>query len=108
MSALALALLLGLLILGHYLFWTHRFLVRSGEDETVYALTDDGWRLALGRRRPRGPARSLPVLLVHGVAANRASLDFGLERWSLSAHLAAAGFDCFALDLRGHGASRRV
>jgi pimeloyl-ACP methyl ester carboxylesterase len=33
-------------------------------------------------------------------------VDFGVERWSLSAHLAAAGFDCFALDLRGHGASR--
>jgi pimeloyl-ACP methyl ester carboxylesterase len=35
------------------------------------------------------------------------AMDFGLERWSLAAHLAQAGFDCFALDLRGHGASRR-
>jgi pimeloyl-ACP methyl ester carboxylesterase len=46
------------------------------------------------------------VLLVHGIAMNRQAFDFGVERWSLSAHLAAAGFDCFALDLRGHGGSR--
>jgi pimeloyl-ACP methyl ester carboxylesterase len=46
------------------------------------------------------------VLLVHGISSNSQCLDFGLERWSLAAHLARAGFDCFALDLRGHGRSR--
>ena len=108
LHALAIVLGLALAALGHYLFWSRRLRVRTGEDELLFAVTEDGWRLALGRRRPRGAARSLPVLLVHGVAANRASLDFGLERYSLSAYLAAAGFDCYALDLRGHGASRRV
>jgi pimeloyl-ACP methyl ester carboxylesterase len=47
------------------------------------------------------------VLLVHGVAMNRQALDFGVERYSLAAVLAGAGLDCFALDLRGHGDSRR-
>ncbi len=100
--------LLALATWAHYLFWTRRYFVPTGEDELVHAETADGWRLALGRRRPRGPPRGPPVLLVPGIASNRASLDFGLERWSLSAYLSAAGLDCFALDLRGHGASRRV
>ena len=92
---------------AHYAFWSWRLRVPTGEDEVLRAETQDGWSLALGRRRPRGAARATPVLLCHGIAANRASLDFGLDRWSLSAHLARAGFDCFALDLRGHGGSRR-
>lgn len=99
-------LLFALATWAHYKFWSRHYFVPTGEDEVLYAHTADGWRLALGRRRPKGPRRGPPVLLVHGLAANRASLDFGLERWSLSAHLAAAGFDCFALDLRGHGGSR--
>ena len=104
-------LLLGVVALAfatwaHYTFWSWRYRAPPGEDELLFAETSDGWRIALGRRRPRGPARGVPVLLVHGIAANRMSLDFGLERWSLAAHLSRAGFDCFALDLRGHGAAR--
>jgi pimeloyl-ACP methyl ester carboxylesterase len=101
-------LLLALATWAHYAYWSQRLHVPSGEDEVVHAETSDGWRLALARRRPRGSPRAVPVLLVHGIANNRMSLDFGLERWSLSAHLAQAGFDCFALDLRGHGLSRRA
>jgi len=104
--ALAVAALLLAATLAHYLFWSRRLFLPASEDELVEARTGDGWRLALGRRRPRGPARRLPVLLVHGLAVNRRFLDFG-GRHSLAAFLAAAGFDCFSLDLRGHGDSRR-
>src|SRR6266568_4408307 len=90
----------------HYLFWSWRFRLPGGEDQLLFAETRDGWRLALARRRPRAAPRRTPVLLCHGLAANRGAMDFGLARWSLSAFLAAAGFDCFALDLRGHGDSR--
>jgi pimeloyl-ACP methyl ester carboxylesterase len=114
MSATSLALLaaaalaaLGVLTALHYVFWQWRLAAPTGEDEVVHARTRDGWTLELGRRRPRGPARRPPVLLVHGIAMNRQALDFGLERYSLSAFLARAGFDCFALDLRGHGGSRK-
>jgi pimeloyl-ACP methyl ester carboxylesterase len=105
-AALAL-LLLALLAAAHYAFWTLLLRVEGTEDEVLPATASDGWLLALGRRRPRGPARGLPVLLIHGLAVNRWFMDFGLERHSLSASLAGAGFDCFALDLRGHGGSRR-
>lgn len=106
LHALVWVFAIGVAVAAHYVFWSWRLSAPTGEDEVVHAETSDGWRLALGRRRPRAPPRGPPVLLVHGLAANRGALDFGLERWSLSAHLAAAGFDCFAVDLRGHGGSR--
>jgi pimeloyl-ACP methyl ester carboxylesterase len=104
--ALAIAAALAAATWAHYAFWTRRYALPPGEDETIFAETADGWRLALARRRPRGAPRGPPVVLCHGIATNHVCMDFGLERWSLSAHLARAGFDCFALDLRGHGASR--
>jgi pimeloyl-ACP methyl ester carboxylesterase len=91
---------------AHYLFWCWRLRAPGLEDERLHAVTADGWRLCLGRRRPRGARRGEPILMIHGIAMNRLALDFGVERLSLSACLAAAGFDCFALDLRGHGGSR--
>lgn len=105
---LALALAVAVATWAHYLFWSWWYRALPREDERVYGETRDGWLLALGRHRPHGTPRPLPVLLVHGIAANRLCLDFGVERWSLAAHLARSGFDVFALDLRGHGASRRA
>lgn len=108
---LSLALvLLGLATWAHYLFWSRKLFVPTTEDELIHVDTSDGWRLALGRRHGKGVRAGLfpPVLLVHGVSANRGFLDLGIERWSLSAYLAEAGFECFALDLRGHGGSRPI
>ena len=107
MSGAVLFPLLVLAITAHVLFWRWKLRAPGGEDELVEAVTADGWRLAMGRRRPRGAPRITPVLLVHGIAMNRQALDFGVERWSLAAALAAAGLDCYAIDLRGHGGSRR-
>src|SRR5512133_3152199 len=91
----------------HYAFWTWRFSVPTSEDEVLAARTSDGWTVSLGRRRPQGPARRPPVLLVHGIAMNRQAFDFGVVRYSVAAFLSRAGFDCFTLDLRGAGRSRR-
>jgi pimeloyl-ACP methyl ester carboxylesterase len=105
LTVLALAVL-AVLAIAHVAFWRWKLGAPSREDELLRAPTRDGWSLALGHRRPRGPARRPPVLLVHGIAMNRQAFDFGVERYSVAAHLAATGFDCFALDLRGHGGSR--
>ncbi len=91
----------------HYVYWTWRLRAPTHEDEVVEATTRDGWTLRLGRTRPRAKALTPPVLLVHGIAMNRQAFDFGVERYSVAAFLSRAGFDCFALDLRGHGRSRR-
>ncbi len=95
------------LLVAHVVFWRWKLDAPGREDELLRAPTRDGWSLALGRRRPRATPRLPPVLFVHGIAMNRQAFDFGVERYSVAAHLAAAGFDCFALDLRGHGGSRR-
>jgi pimeloyl-ACP methyl ester carboxylesterase len=104
---LAACVLVGLLFL-HVAFWGRLYRVVPVQDELRFAETRDGWRIAIARRAPRGAARRPPVLLCHGLSANRGNLDFGVERYSLSRALAEAGFDCFALDLRGHGASRQA
>ena len=96
-----------LLAVGHHAFWSRRYRQPIRDDGILKARTRDGWELGLGMRRPRGPARRPPVLLVHGLSANRWTLDAGLEQVSLAAHLAGAGFRTFTLDLRGHGSSRR-
>jgi len=97
------------LAIAHVFFWSWVYRVRPQQDELRFARTRDGWEIALARRAPRTqPPRTPPVLLCHGLAANRGNLDFGLDRYSLSLYLAQSGFDCYALELRGHGASRRA
>ncbi len=53
--------------------------------------------LAIGAFRP-------PVILVHGFAQNR--YTWRISERSMSGYLAAAGFDVYNLELRGHGNSR--
>jgi pimeloyl-ACP methyl ester carboxylesterase len=74
-------------------------------DERAYAPTDDGWRIALHRYRPRGGAGA-PVLLCHGLLSNRFNVDLDDEH-SLARDLRRRGFDVFVMELRGHGGSRR-
>lgn len=100
-------LVLAFLALLHWAFWRWRLAAPTREDEILRARTRDGWMLYLGRRRPRGDPRGPPVLLVHGIAMNRQAFDFGVERYSVAGFLSRAGFDCFTLDLRGAGRSRR-
>lgn len=107
-AAVALALLaLAVLAALHHVFWTWKLAAPTHEDDVVQARTRDGWTLYLGRHRPKGEARLPPVLLVHGIAMNRQAFDFGVERYSIARFLSLAGLDCFTLDLRGHGRSRR-
>ncbi len=72
-------------------------------DEVYRAPTDDGAAVALGRYHPRGPRRfTEPVILCHGMGANRFHLDFD-EHYSLARHLARHGFEAWVLELRGRG-----
>ena len=84
--------------------WTQR----SGIDihpETIYAPTADGWKLALHIWKGRGPRRLLPVMLFHGLGANRLNLHM-TRRHSLALAIANRGFDVYAAELRGAGLSR--
>lgn len=82
------------------------FFVPRFPDEIQFGTTSDGWRIAVLRYRPEKPSAHLPVLLVHGIAANRYNLDL-TDETSLAKHLAGLGFDVFVVELRGRGFSLR-
>ncbi len=76
--------------------------------ERHYAKTIDGWKIALHRytsRRRALPDQS-PILLCHGLGANRYNLD-APGKLSLAKWLARRGFDCWVIELRGTGYSSR-
>jgi alpha-beta hydrolase superfamily lysophospholipase len=75
--------------------------------DLAHALTDDGWRLAVHRYAPSGPVRRRhPVVLCHGLGANRVGFDPHPDV-SLARHLAARGYTALVVELRGHGDSER-
>ncbi len=84
--------------------------------ETVTAKTSDGWNLRIYHYLPIGKnVVRYPVILCHGLAANKNSCDFGQpgtqewERYSLAAYLSqqhtenGAVFDIWVPELRGGG-----
>lgn len=79
-------------------------------DETHFASTADGWRLALHRYLPAaraaGGGRREPVILCPGLLSNRFVVDLD-EEHSLARFLRRRGFDVWVMELRGHGRSRR-
>jgi pimeloyl-ACP methyl ester carboxylesterase len=87
-------------------FWRRRFFFEPGYEEVHYVVSEDGWRIGL-YRYPATPQRyETPVLLCHGLGANRFNFDLGPEV-SLARHLQKEGFDVWSIDLRGRGASRK-
>ncbi|MCA1663297.1 MAG: alpha/beta fold hydrolase [Myxococcales bacterium] len=82
------------------------FFVARFPDEIQFGTTSDGWRIAVLRYRPDKPSPHAPVLLVHGIAANRYNLDL-TDETSLAKHLCGLGFDVFIVELRGRGFSLR-
>jgi pimeloyl-ACP methyl ester carboxylesterase len=73
----------------------------------MWVRTRDGWRLALYRYPARHrSSRYGPVLLVHGLGANRFNMDAPVPEISLAQYLAARGHDVWVAELRGAGRSR--
>lgn len=89
-----------------------KYLKRSGAietaDEVVFAQTADACAIAISvhRARRREP-HPIPVMLVHGLGANRFAYDLD-PRVSLPAHLASQGWNVYTVELRGHGRSQKV
>ena len=76
--------------------------------------TSDGWELPLKRYKPRRSAAS--VILCHGLAANKNSVDFGnegtkkWEKYSLAAFLYKQNkikFDVWVVELRGRNSWKK-
>jgi len=75
------------------------------EKRIYWTKTQDGWDIAL--HRYQGNQHQCPVLLVHGLAANYTNMDFPMKDMSLAKFLCGEGFDCWIIDLRGSGLSKR-
>jgi pimeloyl-ACP methyl ester carboxylesterase len=102
------ALAVLLLPLLHYRFWCRYFSIPYTPDEVHTVRCSDGWKIALYRRLPRGGTHRAadPVILCHGLGANRHDLDFTEDR-SLALYLRERGYDVWVLELRGRGGSAR-
>jgi pimeloyl-ACP methyl ester carboxylesterase len=77
---------------------------KSSGPDLLPIRTDDGWSLALHRFKPKDITRRHPVLMVHGLGANRLHFDLD-ERYSLARAAMRRGFDVYVLELRGAGLS---
>jgi pimeloyl-ACP methyl ester carboxylesterase len=111
-SSLALALVgtlaaLALLLVAHDAFWGYVYRLRLDSDALLTATAADGWPLAVAHFVPRARrADRLPVVLCHGLSANRLNLMLPGPH-SLASFLREQGHEVFVCDLRGSGDSVR-
>lgn len=68
--------------------------------------TDDGCDIALWHYPPLSDRKGKPVFLVHGLFANHNNLALD-NKHGVAQYLNRNGYDCWAIDLRGRGASSR-
>ena len=86
--------------------WSYLESTETKQDRTIFALTDDGWRIALHNYAPRGPRIGKPVILCHGIAGNRFIFDLN-NAPSLADYLRSQNRDVWVAELRGSGCSGR-
>ena len=79
--------------------------LRTAPPQLLRTRCRDGWELAIHARKATQRRFQEPVLLCHGLAANRYTFDFA-PPYSVAHYLAEAGFDCFSVEWRGTGHSR--
>jgi len=88
------------------LYLQHNYRSSRKAEQIIFAKTSDGAPIALHRYLPKTKdKRNYPVILCHGMGANRFNFDFD-DRYSVAAYLSQLGFDCFVLELRGSGWSQ--
>jgi pimeloyl-ACP methyl ester carboxylesterase len=103
---------LGILVAGAALLalWVlvvrRHYRIRGARPTVLKARCSDGWEIGVHYRAAAHRRFREPILLCHGLAANHCNFDFE-PPFSLAHALSERGFDCFTVDWRGTGASRR-
>ena len=86
-------------------YFLKKYSVRDISDEVFFAVTNDGWNLAIHRHKPEKPIPgAFPIILVHGIITNKYFMDLDTDH-SLAYHFKKLGYDVFAVSLRGCGDS---
>lgn len=93
-------------VFGLAYFWRWYYDAGTDQNETHYFRTPDGWRLAVHRYRSDRDSKGMPVILCHGLSANRYVFDMPAGP-SLARYLRAHGRDVWVVELRGSGMSER-
>ena len=76
----------------------------TAEDERIYAETADGWKICIHHYAAQGKPKPFPIVASHGFAGSRLIWDL-TPTTSLARYLCKAGYDFYAVDLRGRGES---
>ena len=76
----------------------------SSQDATHFLVTQDGWKISIHHYRSGTPNGSPPIILCHGLAANRFIFDMQGAP-SLACYLKDQGYDVWVPELRGSGMS---
>jgi pimeloyl-ACP methyl ester carboxylesterase len=97
------AAFLGLVIASGYI-WQWVYMRPTNQDETCYFSARDGWRLAIHHYVPLNKPEGNPVILCHGLGANRFTFDLPGGP-SLARYLRDQGRDVWVAELRGAGMS---
>ncbi|MFP4173005.1 MAG: alpha/beta fold hydrolase [Candidatus Hydrogenedentota bacterium] len=88
------------LLAGLWALLVHRYPGKPRADEAHFIATEDGWRIAAHRHRPKDPgAHGEPVLLCHGIFVNHRNFE-APAGGAIVDSLTEAGYDCWALDYR--------
>jgi len=95
------ALMVALALFAHLLYPP-----RGEAAQRISATCADGWELAVWKRPARLKRFAEPIVLCHGLGNNHRVFDLHAPL-SLSVALSEAGFDVYAVDLRGAGQSQR-
>lgn len=83
--------------------------IKETAERVFFTTTQDGWQLAISHYRNNrlsSAHRHHPVLLCHGLGANRLLFDIDHQH-SFAAWLLEQGYDVYAVDLRSHGLSEK-
>jgi pimeloyl-ACP methyl ester carboxylesterase len=106
MTVLCFILSVAVIILIHnYIVWRY-FEIKWTPDEIHFITAGDGFRLAVSRRLPQEIKYIEPVILCHGLGANRYNLDFN-EEYSLARHFTKLGYDTYIIEMRTVGLSSK-
>ena len=90
---------LGVLVMAYWTVLTSMYPETIHTNEVHIVATPDLWKLRLCRYR-KGRSEGEPILFVHGFNSNQHNF-IEPESGSMVSYLAAKGFDCWTVDLRG-------